>query len=89
MRGRSGDDNPAATGAVFVGAIALWLVAAGPPGDQPVAGWVGMLLFHLAAAALIRWIYIRTHRPRPAVWSPVLFVIAAGIALLGRFGPAS
>lgn len=73
----------------FAAAIAVWLAAAGPPGEQPVAGWIGMLLFHLAAAAAIRWLYIRVQKPRPRVWSPVLFLIAAGVALLGRFGPAT
>lgn len=77
------------TALAFLGGIALWLVAAGPPGAQPVAGWVGMLLFHLLAATAIRWLYIRVQKPRPRVWSPVLFVIAAGVAVLGRFGPAT
>lgn len=68
---------------------AVWLVAAGPPGDEPVARWAGMLAFHLVAAALMRWLYIRVQKPRPPVLSPTLFLIAAGIALLGRFGPSA
>ena len=68
--------------------VTAWLLAAGPPGDQPIAGWVGTLLFHLVAAALIRWLYLRVQKPRPPVLSPVLFFIAAGVALLGRFNQA-
>lgn len=65
--------------------IALWLVAAGAPGEQPVAGWVGMLIFHLLAALLLYWLFVRKQEPRPRLLSPWLFVVAAGIALLGRF----
>ena len=72
----------------FVGSIALWLLAAGGPGDEPVARWVGMLGFHVVAASVIRWLYIRVQRPRPRVVSPTLFLIAAGIALLGRLDQA-
>ena len=80
----------AANAAGFIGAAALWIVAAGPPErDQTVAAWVGMLAFHLTAALLIRWLLVRKQEPRPAIWSPWLLVIAAGIALLGRFGASS
>lgn len=78
-----------ATVAAMIAAAVVWLLAAGPPGDQPVAGWIGMLLFHLAAAALMRWVYIRVQKPRPPVLAPSLFLIAAGVALLGRFGPSA
>lgn len=73
--------------ALTVAAAVAWLVAAGPPGEQSVAAWVGMLAFHLLAALLIRWVYTRRQVPRPALLSPALFLIAAGIALLGRVGP--
>lgn len=77
------------TAAGFGAAAALWIVAAGlPEEDQTVASWVGMLAFHLVAALVIRWLYIRPQKPRPPVWSPWLLAIAAGIALLGRFGAA-
>ena len=78
-----------ATIAAFVAAAALWIAAAGLPGDQTVASWIGMLAFHLLAALLIRWLLVRKQQPRPPVWSPWLLVIAAGIALLGRFGASS
>ncbi len=70
----------------FVGSITIWIAAAGPRGDQTPAEWVGALLFHFLAALLIRWIYTRKQTPRPRLISPTLFLIAAGIALLGRFG---
>lgn len=69
----------------FAVSVALWLVAAGLPGDQPVARWVGALAFHLLAALLITWLFVRKQEPRPALWSPWLFLVAAGVALLGRF----
>ncbi|HJR44086.1 MAG TPA: hypothetical protein VJ927_00620 [Actinomycetota bacterium] len=79
--------SSAVTALAYIGASALWLAAAGmPDDDQTVAAWVGMLAFHLLAALVIRWLYIRPQKPRPPVWSPWLLVIAAGIALLGRFG---
>ena len=68
-----------------LGSIVLWLLAAGPPGDQPPARWIGMLVFHLLAALLITWLFVRKQEPRPSLWSPWLFLVAAGIALLGRF----
>lgn len=73
--------------ALTVAAAIVWLVAAGPPGEQSVAAWMGMLAFHLLAAVLIRWVYTRRQEPRPPMLSPALFLIAAGIALLGRVGP--
>ncbi len=73
---------------LFVASVAVWLAAAGPPGERTVAEWFGMLVFHLAAAAAMRWLYTRPQKPRPPVMSPALFLIAAGVALLGRFGPA-
>jgi thiol:disulfide interchange protein len=66
-------------------ALAVWLVAAGLPGDQGLARWVGGLLFHLLAALLICWLFVRKQQPRPGLLSPWLFLVAAGIALLGRF----
>ncbi len=69
----------------LVGSIALWLLAAGLPGDQPVARWVGALIFHLLAALLITWLFLRKQDPRPSLLSPWLFLVSAGIALLGRF----
>jgi hypothetical protein len=72
----------------LLAAVAAWLAAAGPPGHLAVARWIGMLLFHLTAALLIRWIVSRRQVPRPSLWSPWLFVVAAGVALLGRFGSA-
>ncbi len=84
--------NPQRSGLVltlgFVASIALWLLAAGLPEGVPLARWAGMLLFHLLAALLIRWLLVRTQRPRPRLWSPWLFLIAAGVALLGRVGPS-
>jgi hypothetical protein len=71
--------------ATIAGSIALWLVAAGLPGDQPVARWVGGLIFHFLAALLITWLWVRKQEPRPSLLSPWLFLVAAGIALLGRF----
>ena len=73
------------TAGYYVAAVALWLVAAGPPEDG-VARWVGTLVFHLLVAALMRWLWIRPQRPKPAFMSPWLFAIAAGVALLGRMG---
>lgn len=78
--------SPMLLGLAFVGSIIVWIVAAGPPGDQPPARWVGALLFHFLAALLIRWIYTRKQTPRPRLVAPALFLIAAGIALLGRLG---
>lgn len=78
--------SPVLVGLAFVAAIALWIAAAGPPGDQTLAEWIGALLFHFLAALLIRWIYTRKQTPRPRLVSPTLFLIAAGIALLGRLG---
>lgn len=71
-------------GPALLGSIGLWLLAAGPTGDQPVARWIGMLAFHLLAALLIVWLFVRKQEPRPSLLSPWLFVVAAGIALLGR-----
>ncbi|MDP9067014.1 MAG: hypothetical protein M3N53_01530 [Actinomycetota bacterium] len=71
----------------LLASLGLWLVAAGPPDDEPIARWAGMLVFHLLAALLIRWLLVRTQKPRPRLWSPWLFVIAAGVALLRRLGP--
>lgn len=65
--------------------FALWLLAAGLPQDEPVARWIGTLLFHLLAALLIVWLFVRKQEPRPPLLSPWLFLVAAGIALLGRF----
>ena len=76
--------QPLGKGLLLAGSVAIWLAAAGLPGDQPVARWVGTLLFHLLAAALIVWLFVRKQVPRPAIWSPWLFLVAAGIALLGR-----
>lgn len=70
---------------LYLGALALWLVAAGLP-DDGVARWVGALVFHLLVAALIRWLWIRPQRPKPPFLSPWIFAIAAGVALLGRMG---
>lgn len=67
----------------YVGALALWFLAAGPP-REGVARWIGTLVFHLLAAALMRWIWIRPQRPKPAFWAPALFLLAAAVALLGR-----
>ena len=69
----------------FAGSIALWIVAAGLPQGEPVARWIGTLLFHLLAALLIVWLFFRKQEPRPPLLSPWLFLVAAGIALLGRF----
>lgn len=71
--------------AALAASIALWLAAAGLPDDQPVARWVGQLLFHLLSALLITWLFVRKQEPRPGLLSPWLFLVAAGIALLGRF----
>lgn len=76
-----------ATLVAIAGAAAVWLVAAGPPGDQTMATWIGRLAFHLVAAVLMRWLWVRVQKPRPRILSPSLFLIAAGVALLGRFGP--
>lgn len=70
----------------LLGSVALWLVAAGPPGDQPTARWIGGLIFHLLAALLITWLWVRKQEPGPSLLSPWLFLVAAGIALLGRLG---
>lgn len=81
----SGHSSGSTRRAAALGAsIALWLVAAGPPGAQPVARWVGMLVFHLLAALLIYWLFVRKQEPRRRLMSPWLFLVAAGIALLGR-----
>lgn len=69
-----------------LGALALWIVAAGLP-DEGVARWIGTLVFHLLVAASIRWLWIRPQRPKPPFASPSIFLIAAGVALLGRMGP--
>lgn len=71
--------------AALIASIALWLLAAGLPEDEPIARWVGELLFHLLAALLITWLFVRKQEPRPGLLSPWLFLVAAGIALLGRF----
>lgn len=88
MRRKSGGDDGSTAKPLlaFAATFVVWLVAAGGPGDESMARWVGMLGFHLVAAALIRWLYTRPQRPRPPLASPVLFLIAAAIALLGRFG---
>ena len=69
----------------YLGALAVWIVVAGLPADG-VARWIGALVFHLLVAALIRWLWIRPQRPKPAFASPWIFLIAAGVALLGRMG---
>ena len=51
-----------------------------------MARWIGELIFHLLAALLITWLWMRKQEPRPSLLSPWLFLVAAGIALLGRFG---
>lgn len=79
--------SPGLLGAAFVASIGVWIAAAGLPGDEPVARWIGTLLFHFVAALAIRWIYTRKQSPRPRLVSPTLFLIAAGVALLGRLGP--
>ena len=81
----SGGEGALKRTAALLGSLALWLVAAGSPGDQPVARWVGGLIFHLLAALLITWLFVRKQEPRPSLWSPWLLLVAAGIALLGRF----
>lgn len=89
-RGRQGPALSAAGfvagAAAWIAGAAAWIAAAGLPEDQPIARWIGMLLFHFVAALLIRWIYTRKQSPRPRLISPTLFLIAAGVALLGRFG---
>ncbi len=75
--------------AAFAVSVALWLVAAGFPGHEPVARWTGELIFHLTAGLLITWLFVRKQEPRPSLLSPWLFLVAAGIALLGRFGQPS
>lgn len=79
--------NPVLRPAAFLASIAAWILAAGLPEQDAGARWVGTLAFHLLAALLIKWIYTRKHSPRPPLLSPALFLIAAGIALLGRLGP--
>ena len=69
----------------YLGAFALWIVAAGLP-EEGVARWIGTLAFHVLVAALIRWLWIRPQRPKPRFASPSIFLIAAGVALLGRMG---
>ena len=71
--------------AALVASVALWVLAAGLPQDEPIARWIGELLFHLLAALLITWLFVRKQEPRPSLLSPWLFLVAAGIALLGRF----
>lgn len=71
--------------AALLASVALWLLAAGLPEDEPVARWIGELAFHLLAALLITWLFVRKQEPRPSLLSPWLFLVAAGIALLGRF----
>ncbi len=88
MTDRAGS-SPGRTIIAFGSSAALWLVAAGGPGDQPVARWVGVLIFQLVAALLIRYLYIRPQKPRPRTWSWSVFLIAAGVALLGRFNQPS
>jgi hypothetical protein len=83
-----GDSGGARKALAYLGSIAAWVAAAGLPDGGSVARWIGTLLFHLLAALLIRWIYTRRQVPRPTLWSPWLFLGAAGIALLGRLGPA-
>lgn len=75
----------ARSAALFLAAIAFWIMSAGLPQDEPVARWVGALLFHLLAAALLLWIFNRKQPGPTSIWSPWLFLTAAGIALLGRF----
>lgn len=74
-----------ATVLAYIASIAAWLIAAGVPSDGS-ARWIGALAFHLVAAALIRWLWIRPQRPKPEFWGPSVFLIAAGVALLGRMG---
>ena len=50
-----------------------------------MARWVGALVFHLLAALLLTWLFVRKQEPRPGLLSPWLFLAAAGVALLGRF----
>lgn len=71
--------------AALLASVALWLLAAGLPEDEPIARWAGELLFHLLAALLITWLFVRKQEPRSSLLSPWLFLVAAGVALLGRF----
>lgn len=81
----AGPRSRAANGLAYAASIALWLIVAGAPEDG-VARWLGALAFHLLAAALMRWLWIRPQRPKPEFWAPSVFLIAAGVALLGRMG---
>ena len=74
--------------AALLASVALWFLAAGLPEDQPIARWIGGLVFHLLAALLITWLFVRKQEPRPSPLSPWIFLVAAGIALLCRFNQA-
>lgn len=81
--------DPAKRALALLASALVWLVAAGLPGGQPIARWAGALVFHLLVALLICWLFVRKQQPRPGLFSPWLFLVAAGIALLGRLNQSA
>jgi hypothetical protein len=72
--------------AAYVVAIAAWLVFSIPRrGTDGTAYWLGQIfgaaLIALSIPLLIRLIYWRAKGRRPAFWTPLIFVLAAVLAL--------
>ena len=78
----------------YVGAIVLLLVAASPvffatPEDGgtyttsfKIGRAIGSMVFGLVVGYFLWWLYRRSSEQQLAKWSPWVFVIAAGAALL-------
>ena len=89
-----GEERRGPSTAAWVGAVGLWVLMSIPnalrSGDENVAqtagAFVGGLLSTLLIALLVRLIYARLIAKGRAVWSPWVFVIAAGLALLVNLG---
>jgi len=83
--------------AAWVGAVVLWLLMSIPNalrsgdenGAQTVGALFGGLLSTLVIALLLRFVYVRLMAKGRALWSPWVFVIAAGLALLVNLGQAA
>jgi uncharacterized membrane protein len=81
----------------WIGAVLLWLVLsygsvgteAGESGAYNLGRVMGAAAFSLAVGLVIRFVYVKARRGNaPPFWSPWIFVIAAGVALVALLSNA-